>query len=47
MQKSIPMDDVLTITYEDILQDTNQTIKNVSSFLKLEPLNCMQKNTKK
>ena len=32
MQKSIPMDDVLTITYEDILQDTNQTIKNVSSF---------------
>ncbi len=47
MQKSIPMNDVLTITYEDILQDTNQTIKNVSSFLKLEPLNCMQKNTKK
>ena len=41
------MNNVLTITYEDILQNTNQTIKNVSTFLKLEPLDCMKKNTKK
>ena len=38
---------LLTITYEDILQNTSQTIKNVSTFLKLEPLDCMKRNTKK